>query len=279
MRPMVGVIRGCLLVCCGCTHMQLERSTLKQEMTLTDLQYKQVLDNLAAMSLNPGALPYFALAGTGTAQVADQAQSMLGLSWTEGAGNGQSFAIQANRQLTESWGLTTVLDPDKLYRMRCAYQLVLQAPQTNCDQCLDRLYEVLGPDIKQPDKFECLFPHDWFCTGLKRDVPKNASYVGHYCNTYTWVMPDGVDGLTRFTLTILNLATADPPTRAVVTTYDAAGNMTKKEVTSKAEVYSPEVVPAVNKSFKELRLAPSEEKVAPAREIPRMFPYIQLAPR
>ena len=47
----------------------------------------------------------------------------------------------------------------------------------------------------------------WFGVGRKRDVPKDACYVGCYCNTYVWVPPENVDLLTRFTLAILDIHT------------------------------------------------------------------------
>ncbi len=46
----------------------------------------------------------------------------------------------------------------------------------------------------------------WFCVGRKRDVPKDACFVGHYGDTYTWVGPNGREGLTRFTLSVLKLS-------------------------------------------------------------------------
>ena len=51
--------------CTGCTHRQLDRSTLRQAGTVTDLQYRQVLTNLAMVHANPDVLPYFAVVGTG----------------------------------------------------------------------------------------------------------------------------------------------------------------------------------------------------------------------
>jgi hypothetical protein len=172
---------------------------------------------------------------------------MLGFSWMEGGINGQSLGLQASRQLTESWNLSPVIDPDKLYRMRCAYQAVVSAPGTECDRCCERLYEIMGPNIVNPQFRDCVLPRGWFSVGCKHDVPKNACYVGHHCNTYVWVLPDGLDGLTRLTLTILNLATASPQTVSVQTTYtpdpkSAAskyGKPSQVQVTATEEVYTP----------------------------------------
>jgi hypothetical protein len=204
----------------GCTHAQLERSTLNQGTTLADLQYKQVLDNLAAFVGNAAALPYFALTSTGQTQVADQGEGTFSLSWMEPFTNGQTLGMTASRQLTESWSLSSVLDADKLARMRCAYQLVVGVPDNECDKCMHKLCEIYGKDIMDPVFLACHFPRGWFSVGCKKDVPKCACCIGRHCNTYVWVTPDGLDGLTRFTLTILNLAAASPASSSVVTTYE-----------------------------------------------------------
>ncbi|MFL5330016.1 MAG: hypothetical protein ACJ8C4_14015 [Gemmataceae bacterium] len=51
---------------------------------------------------------------------------------------------------------------------------------------------------------------DWFCTGKREDVPKGASHVSHCGNLYVWVSPGGLDGLTRLTIAVLDIATLDP---------------------------------------------------------------------
>lgn len=85
----------------------------------------------------------------------------------------------------------------------------------------------------------CNFPRGWFYSGRKCDVPKCACYVGRYCDTYVWVMPENLDDFTRFTLTILTLATTDPagPNAVVERTLDAAGQTTGYKVTTKETVH------------------------------------------
>lgn len=51
----------------------------------------------------------------------------------------------------------------------------------------------------------------WYRVGHKRDVPKDACYVAHWKDLYVWVMPDGVNDLTEFTLSILEMADAIHP--------------------------------------------------------------------
>jgi hypothetical protein len=58
----------------------------------------------------------------------------------------------------------------------------------------------------------CLNSNCWFRVGKKHEVPfKTCNYVGSNCGTYIWVPCEGRDALTKLTLTILDLATNDPP--------------------------------------------------------------------
>jgi hypothetical protein len=51
----------------------------------------------------------------------------------------------------------------------------------------------------------------WYGVGRRRDVPKDARYVAHHGSVYVWVCPSGIDGLTEFTLSILEMASALQP--------------------------------------------------------------------
>lgn len=47
----------------------------------------------------------------------------------------------------------------------------------------------------------------WYGVGRRRDVPRNACYVGRHCDTYVWVTAENIDQLTRLTLAILDIHT------------------------------------------------------------------------
>jgi hypothetical protein len=55
------------------------------------------------------------------------------------------------------------------------------------------------------------FPVGWFGVGRKSDIPKSVCYVGHAADTYVWVTPKGMDAFSRFTISVLALASLDPP--------------------------------------------------------------------
>jgi hypothetical protein len=46
----------------------------------------------------------------------------------------------------------------------------------------------------------------WFQTGTRHDVPADACYVGRYQDRYAWVCPQGMQGLSEFTLGILKFS-------------------------------------------------------------------------
>ncbi len=56
----------------------------------------------------------------------------------------------------------------------------------------------------------------WFHVGRKRDVPKDACYVGKCGNCYVWVLPEGREQLTEFTLTVLKLSSLIKETETLI---------------------------------------------------------------
>ena len=47
----------------------------------------------------------------------------------------------------------------------------------------------------------------WIGIGQKRDLPRDAAYVGQFGKTYVWVLPNNLEPLTRLTLAILDIHT------------------------------------------------------------------------
>jgi hypothetical protein len=60
-------------------------------------------------------------------------------------------------------------------------------------------------------------PTGWFGIGRKRDVPKDACFVGHEGKIYVWVTRDNRDAMSKFTMAVLDIATAiqEPETLSV----------------------------------------------------------------
>jgi hypothetical protein len=234
-----------LPVFAGCqTHHALATNTVCTTDTLTDLNYQQVMDNMARFVHNPSSMPSIAIISAGTVTVGDQ-KSINGnatyaptLAFFQQQGAGMPIVNtllnpSASRTVTENWSMMPVTDIDNLRRIRCAFQLVvLNGGQTtdceNCQAMLKRFY------LGETGRMECEVPAGWFMVGGKKDVPRDACYVGHHCGTYVWVMPGGVEGLTRFTMNILELAGGKPhaPTQTVESTYNKDGKLESKKVTT-----------------------------------------------
>src|SRR4051794_41498872 len=68
-RPLV-ILLG-LACLTGCTSGRLRQRTINQGGTLPELQYQQVLDNLARFAASPDSLPWHVNLREGTTQVTD----------------------------------------------------------------------------------------------------------------------------------------------------------------------------------------------------------------
>jgi hypothetical protein len=84
----------------GCTATRLRDRTVNQAMTLTDLQYQQVQNNLAMLCFNPEAVPSQINLRDGSAQLADAASVTAG----------DTNFFFGSRTAVEQWGMTPVTD-------------------------------------------------------------------------------------------------------------------------------------------------------------------------
>jgi hypothetical protein len=169
----------------GCMSQQLRFTTLRTVNALPDLQYQQVIDNLAKIASNPGFLPYLAVAGQGSVQVTDNGNSALGLNLSTTPFGPGVLSFGASRDVTGTWSLGTITSPEKIRSMQAVYLRVLR-----------------GTAEGDP-------AFGWLKVGRKGEVPKQASYVGHFGTVFVWVMPEGIDGLSELTLAIMDIATSE----------------------------------------------------------------------
>jgi hypothetical protein len=187
----------------GCTHLQLSRSALRQASTITDLEYKQVMSNLASYHCNPDVLPHFAVVGTGGTSITDQGGVNIELEWDAAKLVRELLGLQATREVEEQWTLAPVVNPDKLRAIKSVFQLVAMGHATD-PEADELLKSFLGDDYMQ------WIEQGWYCVGGRGHVPDNACYVAQAGNRCVWVTRDGLEGLSRLTLVVLNIATLDP---------------------------------------------------------------------
>ena len=136
----------CISVALGCAHIQLQKDTVRQARTLSDIYEQQVLDNLAKFVYDINSLPHFSIADGGTTAVNDQLIGNGSLLLPTGANS--ILGINGQRQCQEAWTLTPISDPRKLELMRCSYQRAVacalscgQAVECkNCQQLINSFY-------------------------------------------------------------------------------------------------------------------------------------------
>jgi len=190
----------------GCTHLELERHTISQARTLADVHMQQVVDNLAMFVDSPDSLPFFSVAGTGQTNVRQDYGINGAFSWDLISRVWLFDKVSTTPTTTNSsqdqWTTASVIYPEELKIMRCAYQRTAGHSCQECDVILqsffkDNAYEMLS---MQPG---------WYCVGKHCDVPSHARYVGHFRSTYVWVTDEGLDGLSRLTIAMLDIGTAE----------------------------------------------------------------------
>lgn len=272
--PLVPIALGLALLA-GCTSVRLRKDTVGQASTLTDLQYQQVLANLALFAEDPAALPWHINLREGTTQITDTVSG--GVAVDLGPPSDVLPQLFGTRTLVAQWGVTPVVDPVELRLLRVAYRRAHGSPEMPSPQFLDDLARELkaqvavDPDLRDETQLffeyhwrkEADFPGldarvltanderlwsdrgappgvrsplagqvraeivgllddlgriraGWFRVGRKKDVPKEACYVGHRGAVYVWVCPDGREALSEFTLTVLKLASLVKDTQTLV---------------------------------------------------------------
>ena len=169
----------------GCMSQQLRFTARRTVNALPDLQYQQVVDNLAKIASNPGFLPYLAVAGQGSVQVTDNGNSTLGLNMASKAFGPGSLSLGTSRNVTGTWSLGTITSPEKIRSMQTVYLRALR-----------------GSAEGNP-------AFGWLKIGHKADVPRQATFVGRFDDIYVWVMPEGVHGLSELSLAIMDIATTE----------------------------------------------------------------------
>lgn len=125
MRPWI-LLLSYAVFCSGCTHAALERRTLKQASTLPDLQYRQVLDNLAMFACNRDALAWHIKVTGGTIQMTDSGSA--GFAATIASNISDSVknlffpSVAGQRTALQQWNVDPTIESDELRSLQLAYQ-------------------------------------------------------------------------------------------------------------------------------------------------------------
>jgi hypothetical protein len=238
-RGIVAVVPVILIILNGCQARQLENHALRQASTLSDLQYRQVMNNLAAMASNSSALPYFSAAQAGHTTIVVNPSVNNVVSWDLITAAGALFnktlfdkgSVTAaySQQNNETWDTSSSLDPLQLYMMQGLYRRALGLPVPEAQQLvLDTFFSPVEPKkatygpaahpkysgvyaAAMQSLYHNINPSS-FGVGKKCDVPRNACYVGHHSGCYVWVLPGHMEDLTNLTIAIIDVGTIDTGT-------------------------------------------------------------------
>ena len=205
----------------GCTHEQLATSTARTASTVMDIQYQMVMDNLARMQRNSAALPAQIRIKQGTVQVSDE----VGFYQLEvsGSASGTFGGPRAERTVSEQWGADAITDPLALQQLQDVYRAAMRLPPLE-EPAFLHLQQVEAAskastkpksgqsplDAMMKINLQRDVPLGWFKVGSEKQVPADARYVGHSGDSWAWVSPNGLPGLSRFTLLILFITKLGP---------------------------------------------------------------------
>ena len=121
----------------GCTSGRLRQRTINQGSTLPELQYQQVLDNLAQFAMHPGSLPWHVNLKEGTTQVTDSVSG--GAAIDLGPPVTWFPQLLGSRTAVGQWGMSPVIDATELRLLRIAYRRALGAPDMPSPKFIDEL--------------------------------------------------------------------------------------------------------------------------------------------
>jgi hypothetical protein len=122
----------------GCQALHSERKAVSMANGLSNIQYRQVMDNLALMADNPGALPHFIETDSGKTLTQGTGTSGVGLTWTlfttamtpifdKTLLSSVNPTATYQQQDIDEWDTTPSLDPIQELVMRALYLKALGA--------------------------------------------------------------------------------------------------------------------------------------------------------
>jgi hypothetical protein len=242
-----------VLVLCGafgCTSTTLQHYTLNQAMMVSDLRYRQILQDLAVIANNAGNLPSFALTANGTANMTHTISIDTATLWAQAVNGFSQETLTGFGQLNPElqWTLDPVVSEPQLQAIKyaCLWAIIGPPPPGSPEMELLRsltIQDVAGcPECKGTRSYPGYhfgvakqlseLSNDWLHVTKKKNIGNDAIYHATCGDTAVWVTEDGMDELSEFLLVILDIASIDPkslsvqvPTASVVITEkNDAGN-------------------------------------------------------
>jgi hypothetical protein len=236
------VLAVLLSFCAGCTAQAVRRQTVAQAATWMDIQYRQVIENLAMVANNPDVLPCYSVQDYGSSNVSDKVSLVGGLTIPPlGTATTGVIDPNASRAITDNWTLTQVTAPEKLRALQLAFKYAVYNDPTllvvhDNHVTLDAFTYPRDPNCPDEAKTLCCVktPSDgdpcgtgypgepgyyfnvahellqicpgWLKVGKKKDVPKCARFTARCGDTYAWVNNEGMNAFSSFTIVVHRIA-------------------------------------------------------------------------
>jgi hypothetical protein len=233
MRARIGLFTLAFALC-GCTAEMIDRHTVNQSMSVADMRYQEIMDNLAVIAHNTGTMPSFAINGGGTPQVTNLVSIEPKTSWDPVGFLSQTLNAAGKYNPQVFWTFEAVTTPAQLTALRyaciwatCGAEHVdpegreyLRAPQRSdvfpTDPCPKNppAAATAIPHFDVLSRLEQIPPH-WLKIGCRKDVHSCACFKANCCGTYVWVDPGDMKAFSDFTLVILDIVTRDPASLAI----------------------------------------------------------------
>lgn len=200
----------------GCMAMHLQRLSNRQAKTVSEINEKQVLDNLATFVVDPNATPFFSVPGS--------SQNEIGANGEIGASDGafrfanfdQFLGFINARSSTDanlSCTMTPTIDPNRLRLMQCAYKKAIGTVQQSCPDCVEIEKEWFGETYETNGS--CSLSCGWVRSSRRWvDVPKSCrNRYGYHNGVYVWVDACDTAEFSKLVMLIVEYAVAEhlPP--------------------------------------------------------------------
>jgi plastocyanin len=207
------------LLSAGCITTSLQRHAVDQIASVTDYRYEATLHALAMVAADQGILPSYALISNGATGITDTGIINPVSNWGGSAPyifKSEAIGVTGSRQPQVLWTIDPVADHTQLQAIRSACQWVLYKDKRTDPECVNILANPDDPEVAKNSgpgpHFGVLWrlnrlPECWLRMGRLCDVPLNARYKEHCGDVWVWVMPEGMQGLSEFTLVLQDIAT------------------------------------------------------------------------
>jgi len=204
---------GVCLGACGCTEQAVSNASENHAASMMELQYQQVVDNLARFVWEENSLPSHVVLTQGIAQISDKADAGVSLPFNHlGSGsvnnsNTGSFNISGERQWTVNWSVKPVVEGDSLVALQGLYR--------------DAIHRSVPPDQRNmgrskhstastgSDAWPSTQGAPWFQVTAPKD--ESVAYKGTYRNATVYVTSEHMEELSKFTVDVLRNSPNIPP--------------------------------------------------------------------